>query len=77
MVNWFTILITYLVVWWMVLFIALPFGARPPADHELGHSTGAPARTHLGLKVLVTSFVSAIVTWMFFAFTSGLLIATP
>lgn len=73
--NWFTILLTYLVIWWVVLFMVLPFGAKPPQESGAGHSTGAPARTYLGLKVLVTSVLAAIATWAFFAFTAGFLIA--
>lgn len=73
--NWFTILLTYLVIWWVVLFMVLPFGANLPEETGAGHSSGAPARTYLGLKMLVTSVLAAIVTWAFFAFTAGFLIA--
>lgn len=74
MVNWFTILMTYIVVWWMILFMALPFGARPPEETGEGHSTGAPAKTHLAIKAMFTTVLAAMVTWAFFAFTSGFLI---
>jgi predicted secreted protein len=74
MVNWFTILMTYIVVWWMVLFITLPFGSSPPEQVEDGHSSGAPAKVYLGRKALATTFIAAIVTAVFFYATTGILV---
>lgn len=75
MVNWFTILIVFLNLWWVVFFMALPFGANPPEEVEQGHSAGAPAKTHLGKKALVTTVIAAILTAVFFFATSGYLVA--
>lgn len=74
MVNWFTIFMTYVVVWWVVLFMTLPFGATPPAETGQGHSAGAPAKTHLAKKAAVTTVLAALVTWAFFALTAGFLV---
>lgn len=74
MVNWFTIMMTYFVVWWMVMFMALPFGSSPPEEVEEGHSSGAPAKTHLGKKALATTVIAAFITWLFFYMTTGILV---
>jgi predicted secreted protein len=58
----------------MVMFMALPFGATPPEEVGQGHSSGAPAKTHLGIKAMVTSVLAALITWAFFYFTSGILV---
>lgn len=75
MINWFTVGFTYLVVWWIVIFMVLPFGVKPPEEVEKGHSTGAPAVPHLGKKALATTVLSAIITFLFFYFTQGVLVA--
>lgn len=74
MINWFTITVTYLLIWWVVIFLTLPFGAKLPEEVGEGHSQGAPARTHLLVKALVTTVVAALLTWLFFVVTSGLLV---
>lgn len=76
MVNWFTLIFVFLNVWWIVLFMTLPFGAKPPQDIESGHSTGAPAQPHLGKKAAVTTVIAVIITAVFFYATSGYLV-TP
>jgi predicted secreted protein len=61
--NWASALLVYVVIWWIVFFIALPFGVRPPdeAGEEVlpGNATSAPARPRLWLKVGITTLVSA------------------
>lgn len=53
----------YFMIWWVVLFMVLPWGYRPIENPELGHATSAPAKPHLKLKFLVTSGISAII-WL-------------
>jgi predicted secreted protein len=52
---------TYVVIWWLVLFMALPFGAQPPDNPERGHATSAPAKPRLLLKFAITTVVSALI----------------
>ena len=44
--NWVTIIAIYVVVWWLILFMVLPFGVRPPTDEEMepGQEAGAPVK---------------------------------
>jgi predicted secreted protein len=56
-------LVTYVVVWWLIFFMALPFGAAPDENPRAGTVESAPARPRLLLKVLVTSVLAALATW--------------
>ena len=54
----------YFVLWWIVLFVTLPFGVR--SQHEDGESVpgtdpGAPIATQMGRKLIWTTAISAII----------------
>ena len=54
----------YFVLWWVVLFVTLPFGVR--SQHEDGESIagtdpGAPIVTRMGRKLIWTTVISAAV----------------
>lgn len=54
----------YFVVWWLVLFVVLPFGVRSQAEHGevvAGTDPGAPAIPNVGRKLVWTTLVSAAV----------------
>jgi predicted secreted protein len=58
-----TALAIYFVIWWIVLFLTLPFGVR--SQHEDGAGTdgtdpGAPVITRMGKKLLWTTIISAV-----------------
>ena len=53
----------YFVVWWIVLFLTLPFGVR--SQHEDGEGApgtdpGAPVLTRMGSKLIWTTVISTI-----------------
>jgi predicted secreted protein len=52
---------TFVVIWWLVLFMVLPFGAQPPEHPEPGHATSAPAKPRLLLKFAITTVVAAVI----------------
>ena len=57
----FTIsLIIYVMIWVIVLFLVLPWGVRIPDKVEPGHATSAPEQPYIGLKLLITSMLSAL-----------------
>lgn len=66
--NWFTGIMTYIIIWWMVLFAILPWGNRPPPDPESGHATSAPEKprliTKFGVTTIVATMVFAMVAWL-------------
>ena len=70
--------VTYICVWWLIFFMALPWGAAPPEQPEPGHATSAPERPRLFLKVAVTTVLAGIVTYgLALVFDSGLIELRP
>jgi predicted secreted protein len=65
----------YFVIWWIALFLTLPFGIR--SQHEDGESIagtdpGAPVLTRMRAKLIWTTIISAIIfaaAW--FAYDAG------
>ena len=62
--NWASGIVVYVILWWLLFFMALPFGVKSP--HEAGEEAGpgfdagAPLRTHLWLKVAATTVIAAL-----------------
>lgn len=56
-------IVTFVVVWWLVFFMALPFGVSPEAEPEPGHDPGAPAAPHLWLKAGITTLIALVLTY--------------
>lgn len=54
-------IIVYVMIWVVVLFLVLPWGVRIPTKIEQGHANSAPETPHIGLKLLMTSALSAFV----------------
>ena len=52
---------TYIVVWWIVLFAVLPWGARPPETFVPGQAESAPENPRLLLKAGVTTLIAAVI----------------
>ena len=61
--GWITSIFVYFVSWFLVLFVVLPWGVRPPDRPQPGHADSAPERPRLALKFAVTSVLAAIV-WL-------------
>lgn len=57
-------IVVYILLWWWVLFMVLPFGAKAPEQIEKGHATSAPAKPNLVRKMLITTLIAAIL-WFF------------
>lgn len=49
----------YVIIWVVALFLVLPWGVRIPNNVDLGHATSAPENPYIGLKLLVTTILSA------------------
>ena len=59
-----TALAVYFVIWWVTLFLTLPFGVR--SQHEEGGGApgtdpGAPVMTRMGRKLIWTTAISAVI----------------
>jgi len=62
----FGIAAIYFVVWWIVLFVVLPWGMRTQGEEgevTLGTSESAPANPRLLRAAIATTIVAAVVTF--------------
>ena len=70
--SWVSGIVVYVMAWWLVFFITLPIGVKPPheegAEAGAGHEAGAPVRPHLFKKVLaatvIAGFITGIICWL-------------
>lgn len=60
--TWLSVGLVFVIVWWLVLFMVLPFGAAAPEEVEAGHADSAPARPRIPLKLLVTTLIAILLT---------------
>ena len=60
--TWFGTAVIFAIVWWLVLFMVLPFGAAPPDEVEPGMAPSAPAKPRMAVKVAITTVLAALVT---------------
>ena len=58
--TWFTGTMVYVIIWWLVLFLVLPWGVHVPDEHEPGHATSAPAKPMMWRKTLITTLIAAV-----------------
>jgi predicted secreted protein len=63
--DWPLALAIYLTIWWLSLFLVLPFGVRTPEEvgEELpeGADRGAPAAPRLVRTAAITTAVAAVI----------------
>ena len=61
-------LVVYILLWWWVFLMTLPFGAHAPDAVETGHATSAPAKPMLWRKAFITTVIAgvlfALVYWV-------------
>ena len=61
-------LVVYILLWWWVFLMTLPFGAKAPDAVERGHATSAPAKPMLwwkaGITTVIAGILFAIVYWI-------------
>jgi predicted secreted protein len=74
--HWGTGTAIYIVLWWLVIFVVLPFGVRPPNADEMekGQEPGAPVKPMMWRKVAITTVITAVL-WLiiYFIVMSGLI----
>lgn len=54
-------IVVFVVVWFVVLFMVLPVGVRPPDETEVGHMPGAPENPRIWLRFAATSGITAVI----------------
>jgi predicted secreted protein len=63
--SYLSIVAIYLVVWWLCLFVVLPFRVRNQVDEGEwvhGSERGAPPIARLWPKLLITTLLAAVAT---------------
>ena len=67
--RWTSILAIYFIMWFLCLFLVLPFHARGNQDAELvpGQERGAPARFHAGRVAAQVTLLAAIMFGLYYA----------
>ena len=58
--TWTSGIVLFVLIWWMVFFMSLPWGVRRAGDEGKGHDAGAPVRPRLWLKAGVTTVISLV-----------------
>ena len=76
--TWFSAVLVYVVVWWLVFFMSLPFGARScheaGEEVETGNAESAPLRPRIWPKAGVSTLIAAALTVaVYFLIDSGAL----
>lgn len=66
------VIVIYIIIWWLVFFITLPFGVRRDDSIIDGNDPGAPKNTLLKKKIFITSLASLILTLIFSFFKNAL-----
>jgi predicted secreted protein len=63
--SWFTGILVYVILWWLVFFTTLPVGARSYHEAEesveTGNAESAPMRPRLWIKAAATTVIAALV----------------
>jgi predicted secreted protein len=67
--GWTTGIAVYIVIWWVVIFMVLPWGVRTVDDSDVvkGHASSAPKRPRMLAKVIATSLLAGVVWAIFYA----------
>lgn len=53
-------IVVYTMIWWIVLFMILPWGAHPEESVRQGNASSAPKNPRLLLKFLLTTIISTL-----------------
>ena len=61
--GWVTGLAVYVIIWWLVIFMVLPWGVRriDPEDLGTGEDPGAPEKPRMVLKLAITTVISGVI----------------
>ena len=65
MTSWTTGLMVYAVIWWVTIFMVLPWGNDPIGQDDIarGQASSAPAKPRLLLKMAINTLLAGVV-WL-------------
>ena len=55
------IIVIFVIIWWLVLFIVLPFGIERDENSIKGNDPGAPKNPNIGKKFIYTTVITSII----------------
>ena len=58
--NPVTATVVFIIIWWIMLFMVLPWGVSRTENPEAGLDPGAPARPMLVRKLLITTGITIV-----------------
>lgn len=71
-------LVVYILLWWWVFLMSLPFGVRLPSEIDLGHATSAPAKPMLWRKMVASTLIAAaLLAVVYLVIRSGVISFQP
>ena len=53
-------ILTFVIIWWLVFFMVLPWRAQPSKNPLPGNAPSAPDNPRIGLKALITTAIAAV-----------------
>lgn len=53
-------IVVYVIIWWLVFFMTLPFGVKRAENVDEGHEPGAPEKPMLWIKAGITSVIALL-----------------
>ena len=56
-------IVVYVLLWWWIFLMSLPFGVQREEEATLGHDIGAPKRPLLVKKAIVSTLISVLL-WL-------------
>ena len=66
--------VVYILLWWWVFLMTLPFGVKSPETIKTGHATSAPERPLIWRKVGVATIIATILfSIVFMVIDSGII----
>ena len=70
----FEYVVIFVISWWMLLFMVLPFKAQPAESPELTEYHAAPKKAYLKIKIVITTILAFLATMLLsWLFNSGLI----
>lgn len=58
--NFVTGIVVFIIIWWVTLFMVLPWGVSRTENPEAGHDHGAPSKPMVFRKVLITTGITIV-----------------
>ncbi len=66
-------LVVFILLWWWVFLMSLPFGIKTPDEVESGHATSAPEKPMLRRKLAISTAIATVLfTIIYWIIDSGL-----